>query len=436
MNSVIKPWLVAGLTIALACSVLLSGILIVKLSRFDDTKRQAEEAESLVARKRTELSALQVEIESLTKQKDTLAPTVADWEKRLSEKAAAEATLATVEAKQKQSESDLVRAGKRLDETTRALLDAEKQKTEVSSTIEKLKSELLLITKSNTDAKVLLALAVDAENRLSKATNSFANADSRRKQLEVDVEAAQSQFAQIQKESDALRLTRETLTSDAAALRQQIQTLKDQLASSDKQAAEFKARQSATQEEEQKLAKAQQRLATAEARATELETQQRQTTAALTQLTNRLEQARGVVAEWEAKRDATQQTATKAGQDLSAAQALLVQTTALQDQRAREQATLVAQITATKKELEQARKDAADAEARLDIAKAALQKADADLAGVRKSSQELSTKQGELTREVSRLEASLERLKKEKEALEKEIGRQEAQPLKASPAGQ
>jgi chromosome segregation ATPase len=436
MNSVIKPWLVAGLTIALACSVILSGVLILKLGRFDEAKRQAEEAEGLAARKQTELAALQVEIESLTKQKDALAPTVADWEKRLSEKAAAEASLATLEAKQKQSESDVVRAGKRLDETTRAMLDAEKQKSEVSATIEKLKSELLFVTKSNNDAKALLALAVDAENRLSNATNAIINTDSRRKQLEADVESAQSRFAQLQKEADALRQTRETLTTEVATLRQQIQTLKDQLASSDKQAAEFKARQSATQEEEQKLAKAQQRLATAETRASELETQQRQTTAALTQLTNRLEQARNVVAEWEAKRDATQQTATKAGQDLSAAQALLVQTTALQDQRAREQATLVAQIAATKKELEQARKDAADAEARLDIAKAVLQKADADLAGVRKSSHELSTKHGELTREVSRLEASLERLKKEKEALEKEIGRQEAQPLKASPAGQ
>ena len=143
-----------------------------------------------------------------------------------------------------------------------------------------------------------------------------------------------------------------------------------------------------------------------------------------------------MVAEWEAKRDATQQTATKAGQDLSAAQALLVQTTALQDQRAREQATLVAQITASKKELEQARKDAADAEVRLDTAKASFQKTDADLAGVRKSSQELSTKQGELTREISRLESSLERLRKEKEALEKAIGRQEAQQPKVSPASQ
>ena len=90
----------------------------------------------------------------------------------------------------------------------------------------------------------------------------------------------------------------------------------------------------------------------------------------------------------------------------------------------------MAQVAGSKKDLEQSRMDAAEAEVRLDTAKADLQKADADLAATRKLSQEFSAKQGELTREVSGLEATIERLKKEKEALEKELGKLESQKPK------
>ena len=75
----------AGLIVALAGNVLLSAVLIVKLSRFDDSKRQADEADARTAKQRTELAKLQTEVESLTKRKDALAATVADWEKRLKE---------------------------------------------------------------------------------------------------------------------------------------------------------------------------------------------------------------------------------------------------------------------------------------------------------------------------------------------------------------
>ncbi|HWD93537.1 MAG TPA: hypothetical protein VG938_14445 [Verrucomicrobiae bacterium] len=359
MNSVIKPWLVASLTIALLGSALLSGVLIVKLSRFDEEKKHAEEVEALATKKGTELAALQVEVASLTKQKDALAPTVADWEKRLAEKAAAEATLATLQAKEHQSESDITRAGQRLDETTQALIEAEKQKTEISSTIDKLKSELLSVAKSNTDTKAMLEAAANAEHRLSDATNAFANIAARRKELEADTESAQTNITLIRKETDGLRSTREALTTDTAALRQQIQYLKDQLATLDTQAAEFKARQTALKEEELELTKVQQQIATTEARTAELETRRLQTVSAITQLTNRFELAK---------------------------------------------------------------KETFEAEAQLEKSKSDLQLADSQLTSARKLSQEFSARQGELTREVSQLEASIERLKKEKESLEKEIG--------------
>ena len=175
-SAVIKPWLVAGLVVALAGNVLLSAVLIVKLSRFDEAKRQADEAEARAASQRSESAKLQVELKTLTEQKDALAPTVADWQQRLKEKSAAEAVLATFDSKQRQAESDVAQAGKRLEDANRALLDADKQKTELTSTVERLKAERDALAKSNTDAKALARQAEDAVRnpRFRRADTAFA----------------------------------------------------------------------------------------------------------------------------------------------------------------------------------------------------------------------------------------------------------------------
>lgn len=435
-SAVIKPWLAAGMIVALAGNVLLSAVLIVKLGRFDDSKRQADEAEARVAAQRTELAKLQVEVETLAKQKDALAPTVVEYEKRLREMREAQATAESLNAKQRQSESDIAQATKRLDDANRALLDADKQKAELTQTVERLKAERDALTKSNTDAKVLARQAEEAERRLSAATNALANTDTRRKQLETDASAAQARFEQIQKEADDLRQAREKLTTDLAALRQQIQTQKDLLATFDQKAADLKALQTATGLEEQKAAKLQQQSATAEARAAEMESKFSKAASELSQLTNRLSQARKDTADAETRLETSRAASLRADADLAAAQKRLTETQTSQDQLASEQTKTVTQLAASKKDLEQARKDAADAETRRDAAKADAQKADAELAAARAQLQVFIVKQGELTREASRLDATIERLKKEKEALEKEIGRQEAQRQKNPSEGQ
>ena len=73
---------------------------------------------------------------------------------------------------------------------------------------------------------------------------------------------------------------------------------------------------------------------------------------------------------------------------------------------------------------------------RRDAAKADSQKTDSDLSATRKLLQEMSAKQGEFVREISRLESVIERLKKEKEELEKELGRLEGQQPKSLTGGQ
>ena len=64
---VIKPWLSGGLVVALVALLAFGAILVIMLSRFDDAKRQAQEAEAGFAKVPTELSSLQGEIDSLTK---------------------------------------------------------------------------------------------------------------------------------------------------------------------------------------------------------------------------------------------------------------------------------------------------------------------------------------------------------------------------------
>src|SRR5262249_12392085 len=143
---------------------------------------------------------------------------------------------------------------KSLDEVKLNLESAQKQRAELNSEIEKLRAEVLSLTKTKTDAKALLDLAAAAERRLNDAQNALTNADARQKELQTDADAAQARFVQVQKETDDVRQAREKLNTEGAVLRQQIQSLKDELSASQ---SELQARQAAVQQEEQKLTKLQ-----------------------------------------------------------------------------------------------------------------------------------------------------------------------------------
>lgn len=361
---VIKPWLSGGLVIALLGNLILSGVLILKLGEFDETKRQAQEAEAGTARSRAAVSSLQVEVDSLTAKKNTLEPTIADWEKRLKEMADAEAALAAMKGKQRQAETDLAESAERLAEADRKLSIAEKQKAETSSEVDTLKTEVQSLTKTKTDAKTMLAQAVEAEGRLSEAQSTLVNTETRKKGLDADVLSAQASFDQLQKEANDARTAKASLDTNAVMLRQQILSLKDELDASQIQVTDLKAKQAAIQQEEEKLKKVQEQVVLAETRVSDAKEKNLRIQAESTQLA--------------------------AG-------------------------------------LEQLRKDVSEFEARREKAKTDFQKLDGDLAAAGKLLQGVSVKQGDLVRESARLEASIEKLKMEKEVLQKEIGQIEGQ---------
>jgi predicted nucleic acid-binding Zn-ribbon protein len=252
-TAVINLWLSGALVIAIFGYAVLAGMLILQLGGFEDTKRQAQEAEVALRSARTELLTLRHEVDSLEKQRGILAPTITDWEKRLKEKAEAEASLATLESKRRQAEADIAQATKRLEDTNKDLVSAGNQKAELGKEIEKLKAEHLSFTKAITVAKVTLDQAMEAERRLHTAQNELASLNTQRKQMEADVEVERKRRDQTRGEADDVRKVREKLEADAAMLRQQVETLKGEKADLDKRVADLKAIQAAVQQEERKL---------------------------------------------------------------------------------------------------------------------------------------------------------------------------------------
>jgi hypothetical protein len=119
--SIINLWLASGLIIAVLGYAVLSGMLIFKMEGFEETQRQAQGADVALEKARTELSSLRLEIDSLKKQKEALAPTIVDWEKRLREKAEAEAAVAAWESMRRKRESNMAQADKWLEDSSKSL---------------------------------------------------------------------------------------------------------------------------------------------------------------------------------------------------------------------------------------------------------------------------------------------------------------------------
>jgi len=407
-TSVINLWLGGALIIAVLGYAVFSGMLIFKMEGFEGTKRQAQEAEAALEKARTELAALQLEVESLKKQREVLAPTILDWEKRLREKAEAQAALTASESKVRQAEADIAQAAKRLEDTNKNLVGVEKQRAELISEIEKLKTEHLSLTKASTAAKVTLNQATEAERRVNEAQSALTSLNTQQKQLRADVADAQKRLDQVHAEADDARKGREKLAGEVAMLRQQVQTLKDERTDLEQKVSGLKTIQATVQQEERKL-----------------------------------EQIRKEATEWELRRDSARASLQKTVSDHSEAQKILQEASAKRDELVLESSRLESTIGGLKsqggqleKRLEQMRKEVKDWEPLRDAATAESQKADSDLSATRKLLQEMSAKQGELVREISRLESVIERLKKDREDREKELGRLESQQPKALTGGQ
>jgi chromosome segregation ATPase len=254
------------------------------------------------------------------------------WEKRLSEKAEAQAALTALEGKRRQAEADVAQAAKRLEDTNKDLVSVEKQRAQLISGIEKLKAEHLSLTKAITAAKVGLDQAIESERRLNEAQNALTSLNTRRKQIEGDIADVQKRLDQLHGEADDARKGREKLAAEAAMLRQQVQILKDEKTDLEQRISGLKAIQATVQQEERKL-----------------------------------QQIRKEVTEGELRRDTARAGLQKIDSDLSAARKLLQEASAKRDALVRESSGLESTIGGLKSEggqlekrLEQIRKEVRD----------------------------------------------------------------------------
>lgn len=371
-SSVIRPWLSAGLIMGLAVNGILSFVLILNLGQFETAKKDAADMQDAAKRARGELAELQVELERLTKQKETLASAVADWEQRIKEKASAQAAVVSLQAQKQQIESDIAQANKRLVEANQDFASKEQMRRDLVTEIQKLTAEATSLVKSNANVKASLAMAADAERRRAEAELAVTNATTHLRQLQAEIASADNRLVQNRQETDVQRRSRDELVKELAALRLQRQTLTDELADLHRQLATVKVQLDTVRKTEETLASLREQVAAAEARAKDAEGRRLAAIAEMTNLNARVAQVRSEVADWEIRRDA---------------------------------------------------------------AKADLSKADADLSAVRKLTQTLSAQRLSFEREVARLTAEVEQLTNERQALEKEIGRLEAQRPKTTSIG-
>ena len=363
-----RPVISQVLTITFAGAVfanlILVGFLILRLGRFEDTQKRAEEASQELAKTRDQIGTLQQDLKTLEEKKAVIAPQVEDWQKRVQEKAAAEAALTSLQERQQQVATDINQSSNRLQQLNAVVTGLATQKASVAGDLQKLRSDLDLVTRSNIDVRAVLIQAADAERRRSEAQTATDSASSTLKQVEADILVGRSTLEKNQKQADDLRQSREKLATEIASLQQQAESLKLYVASNQTTAAEVAARQDAVQKANQSLAKAREHQSAAEAQAAEAAERSQKLTADLTNLVSRVEAAR---------------------------------------------------------------KDAADAEPRRTSLRTDVQSAEQDLAALRKTLAEAGTARDSLTRETSRLETQVQRLNVEKQALQKEIGQLEAQ---------
>ena len=209
----------------------------------------------------------------------------------------------------------------------------------------------------------------------------------------------------MHREADDARKVREKLDADAAMLRQQVETLKDEKTDLEKRVSGLKAIQATVQQEERKLEQIRKEV-------TEWELSSGHCKSRLCRRPILISQPHG---------NSSQEASTK--RDELVRESLRLESTIERLKSEGEQLT---------KRLEQMRKEVTEWERRRDAAKADSQKADSDLSAARKLLQEMSAKQGEFVREISRLESMIERLKKDKEERKRNLAAWKANNLRHS----
>jgi len=185
-----RPLIGQLLTITFAAAVvgnlILVGLMIIRLGHFEDTQKRAEEAGQELAKTRDQIATLQQDLKTIEEKKAVLAPLVEDWQKRVQEKASAEAALASAQEREQRISSDINQCSNRMQVLTAEVTALVGQKTTTQGELQKMQVDLDILTRSNADVRAILTQAAAAERRRAEAQDATESATARLKQVEAD----------------------------------------------------------------------------------------------------------------------------------------------------------------------------------------------------------------------------------------------------------
>ena len=223
-ESIIKPWLIAVVIIAVLGSTVTSGYLIYQLRGYSDAEKKAAVISAKIEEAKKTKSSLSVELDTLSERKNTLAPLVVDWEERLVERNEAKAeNTALIRS------SEMAKVNQ--EELNTEITSLEIRQGEIQRSVEKQEAEYSDKLKQKKEITATLADALKAQE------------DTRREKNALDVLLALIKLRE--KARDALEEKIKTAQEVHAALKLKTEDQEKKLKSNQPQEADIDAKKAA-----------------------------------------------------------------------------------------------------------------------------------------------------------------------------------------------
>jgi len=329
---VVQSWLAVLLILTVVVSTLVNAGLILSIARQERDREIAAETAKQLTDARSRLSTVQSELEALRRQKDALAPLVADWDKRAAERAASEAAISALEEKRPRLETEVNSLTARRDLLDRQMTELNSNRTELQGVVDNLRTETNALSRQKQELQTTVTQALDAERRRSEADASRSAAEVRSKSLQAEIVADQRRLDQTRSDADAQRKALDSLVKEVADLREKREALNTDIARFQAQDADLHARRNSLQELEEDLSKRQQEAADAGARAEGAEKRFRKASADIAEVQKGLEAVQNEASKWEARRDKARVDFQDADAELAAARKLERESSVRRDQ--------------------------------------------------------------------------------------------------------
>jgi len=283
---VVPSWLAVLLILTVCVSTLVNAWLILSIARQERDREIADETAKQLENARSQLSAVQGDIERLNRQKAELADFVASWARRKGELDAGEAAFAVHKEERDQLEIAVKSLTGSRDLCNRQVTELNLKRAELASTLENLRADNNDLALKKQGLPTIVAQTLDAERRRSDAETHL-------KLLQGDIASAQQLLDQ----------THSSLEKRVADLGKQRDDLKDEITRLQTPAADLRDRQKSLQAADENLATLRLKIAAAEVQAQQAEDRSAKARAEIKGFEGQLAQARQDAKDLDVRRD-------------------------------------------------------------------------------------------------------------------------------------